>query len=54
MTSGVSHLKPIKHFDIGPEEEACQRNAKRLRVDLASIERIWLSQWHRDHSSMGL
>jgi 7,8-dihydropterin-6-yl-methyl-4-(beta-D-ribofuranosyl)aminobenzene 5'-phosphate synthase len=37
-------------FDTGPEGDAWERNAKRLNVDLASIERIQLSHWHRDHS----
>lgn len=37
-------------FDVGPEEDAWERNAKRLSIDLASIERIQLSHWHRDHS----
>jgi 7,8-dihydropterin-6-yl-methyl-4-(beta-D-ribofuranosyl)aminobenzene 5'-phosphate synthase len=37
-------------FDTGPEEDAWERNARRLHVDLASIERIQLSHWHRDHS----
>jgi 7,8-dihydropterin-6-yl-methyl-4-(beta-D-ribofuranosyl)aminobenzene 5'-phosphate synthase len=37
-------------FDTGPEGEAWARNAKRLRLDLAPVERIQLSHWHRDHS----
>ncbi|EAW21782.1 MBL fold metallo-hydrolase [Aspergillus fischeri NRRL 181] len=37
-------------FDAGPEEDAWERNAKRLRADLASVEVIQLSHWHRDHS----
>jgi 7,8-dihydropterin-6-yl-methyl-4-(beta-D-ribofuranosyl)aminobenzene 5'-phosphate synthase len=37
-------------FDAGPEGQAWERNAKRLGIDLASIERIQLSHWHRDHS----
>ncbi|GIK01215.1 hypothetical protein Aspvir_005247 [Aspergillus viridinutans] len=37
-------------FDVGPEEDAWERNAKRLRADLASVEVIQLSHWHRDHS----
>ncbi|KAI9927852.1 hypothetical protein ASPWEDRAFT_173502 [Aspergillus wentii DTO 134E9] len=43
----------IKHsilFDAGPEEDIWERNAKRLRPDLASVEVIQLSHWHRDHS----
>ncbi|GFG01287.1 7, 8-dihydropterin-6-methyl-4-(beta-D-ribofuranosyl)-aminobenzene-5'- phosphate synthase [Aspergillus udagawae] len=37
-------------FDAGPEEDVWERNAKRLRADLASVEVIQLSHWHRDHS----
>lgn len=37
-------------FDVGPEEDAWERNAKRLSTDLATIKRIQLSHWHRDHS----
>ena len=43
----------MKHsvlFDTGPEEEAWERNVKRLAPELASIEVIHLSHWHRDHS----
>lgn len=37
-------------FDTGPEEQAFERNAKRLQADLSTIEAIHLSHWHRDHS----
>lgn len=37
-------------FDTGPEEDVWERNVKRLRPDLSSIELIHLSHWHRDHS----
>lgn len=37
-------------FDTGPEESAWRRNATRLRADIAAIEYIHLSHWHRDHS----
>ncbi|CAI7673441.1 unnamed protein product [Penicillium bialowiezense] len=37
-------------FDAGPEEEAWQRNVKRLRADISPVEVIQLSHWHRDHS----
>lgn len=43
----------IKHsvlFDAGPEEDVWERNVKRLRPHLSSIEVIQLSHWHRDHS----
>lgn len=37
-------------FDTGPEESAWRRNATRLRADIATIEHVHLSHWHRDHS----
>ncbi|TVY85347.1 Granaticin polyketide synthase putative ketoacyl reductase [Lachnellula suecica] len=43
----------VKHsvlFDTGPEEEAWERNAKRLGTDISIVEVIHLSHWHRDHS----
>ncbi|KAH7357125.1 metallo-beta-lactamase superfamily protein [Rhexocercosporidium sp. MPI-PUGE-AT-0058] len=44
---GVSHSLL---FDTGPEGEAWERNATRLGLDIALIEVIQLSHWHRDHS----
>jgi 7,8-dihydropterin-6-yl-methyl-4-(beta-D-ribofuranosyl)aminobenzene 5'-phosphate synthase len=37
-------------FDVGPSSEVWLANARRLAVDLASIEAIFLSHWHFDHS----
>jgi len=37
-------------FDTGPEEDVWERNVKRLKPDLSSIDTIVLSHWHRDHS----
>ncbi len=37
-------------FDVGPSAEVWLDNARRLAVDLASIETIFLSHWHFDHS----
>ncbi|GKZ17171.1 hypothetical protein AbraIFM66951_001660 [Aspergillus brasiliensis] len=37
-------------FDAGPEGDAWERNVKRLRPDLAAVEVVQLSHWHRDHS----
>ncbi len=37
-------------FDIGPSAEVWLDNARRLAVDIASIETIFLSHWHFDHS----
>ncbi|KAL5049980.1 hypothetical protein BDW71DRAFT_194957 [Aspergillus fruticulosus] len=37
-------------FDAGPEEEAWERNVRRMKPDISSIELVQLSHWHRDHS----
>ena len=37
-------------FDVGPYGDVWIDNAKRLDIDLASIETIVLSHWHWDHS----
>jgi 7,8-dihydropterin-6-yl-methyl-4-(beta-D-ribofuranosyl)aminobenzene 5'-phosphate synthase len=37
-------------FDVGPYGDLWLGNAARLDVDLASIEAIFLSHWHFDHS----
>jgi 7,8-dihydropterin-6-yl-methyl-4-(beta-D-ribofuranosyl)aminobenzene 5'-phosphate synthase len=50
QTATKGNVKHTLLFDTGPEEDAWERNANRLGVDLASIELIQLSHWHRDHS----
>lgn len=37
-------------FDTGPFPDVWLRNAANLRIDLASIEAVFLSHWHFDHS----
>ena len=37
-------------FDVGPYSDVWLANAERLAVDLASIEVLFLSHWHWDHS----
>lgn len=37
-------------FDVGPYADVWKTNAARLGVDLASIEAVFLSHWHYDHS----
>ncbi|KIW06255.1 uncharacterized protein PV09_02727 [Verruconis gallopava] len=37
-------------FDVGPEEDAFERNATRLHAQLGKVEVVHLSHWHRDHS----
>src|ERR1044071_9095418 len=37
-------------FDVGPYPDLWLDNARRLGVDLSSIEHVFLSHWHFDHS----
>jgi 7,8-dihydropterin-6-yl-methyl-4-(beta-D-ribofuranosyl)aminobenzene 5'-phosphate synthase len=37
-------------FDVGPYPDLWLDNARRLDVDLAKIETVFLSHWHFDHS----
>ena len=37
-------------FDIGPYPDLWLDNAQRLAIDLATIEHVFLSHWHFDHS----
>src|SRR5262245_30410198 len=37
-------------FDVGPYGGLWLDNAKRLGIDLAKIELVFLSHWHSDHS----
>jgi 7,8-dihydropterin-6-yl-methyl-4-(beta-D-ribofuranosyl)aminobenzene 5'-phosphate synthase len=37
-------------FDIGPYPDLWLDNAKRLAIDLSTIESVFLSHWHFDHS----
>lgn len=37
-------------FDVGPYADVWKSNAARLGVELASIEAVFLSHWHFDHS----
>lgn len=37
-------------FDVGPYGDAWLDNAERLGIDLRSIETVFLSHWHADHS----
>jgi 7,8-dihydropterin-6-yl-methyl-4-(beta-D-ribofuranosyl)aminobenzene 5'-phosphate synthase len=37
-------------FDVGPYADVWLANAERLAIDLATIETIFLSHWHWDHS----
>jgi 7,8-dihydropterin-6-yl-methyl-4-(beta-D-ribofuranosyl)aminobenzene 5'-phosphate synthase len=37
-------------FDVGPYADVWLDNAERLGIDLSSIEGLFLSHWHADHS----
>jgi len=37
-------------FDVGPYGDVWLDNAERLDIDLATIETVFLSHWHADHS----
>jgi 7,8-dihydropterin-6-yl-methyl-4-(beta-D-ribofuranosyl)aminobenzene 5'-phosphate synthase len=37
-------------FDVGPYADVWLNNAHRLAIDLATIEHVFLSHWHFDHS----
>jgi 7,8-dihydropterin-6-yl-methyl-4-(beta-D-ribofuranosyl)aminobenzene 5'-phosphate synthase len=37
-------------FDVGPRAEVWLDNAERIGVDLSTIEAVFLSHWHADHS----
>lgn len=37
-------------FDVGPNASVWSDNARRLGIDLAAVEHIFLSHWHSDHS----
>ena len=46
-------LDGVKHamlFDVGPYPSIWLENADRLELDLSSIELLFLSHWHFDHS----
>jgi 7,8-dihydropterin-6-yl-methyl-4-(beta-D-ribofuranosyl)aminobenzene 5'-phosphate synthase len=55
---GFSALAAARHgdrtatvlFDVGPYGDVWLANAERLAVDLSSIEVLFLSHWHWDHS----
>jgi 7,8-dihydropterin-6-yl-methyl-4-(beta-D-ribofuranosyl)aminobenzene 5'-phosphate synthase len=38
-------------FDVGPYPDIWLANAQRLAINLATIEAIFLSHWHADHSA---
>ena len=37
-------------FDVGPDADVWLANAGRLGIELATIDTVFLSHWHWDHS----
>jgi len=50
VTGRVSDEARSVLFDVGPYGDVWLDNAARLDLDLASIEAVFLSHWHWDHS----
>src|SRR5215510_7648910 len=51
VPDGVLHLDELQMlFDVGPYPDIWLDNARRLGVDLSTIEHVFLSHWHFDHS----
>lgn len=54
QTATKGDIKRSILFDAGPEEDAWERNANRLKPALCSVDLIQLSHWHRDHSGLSV
>jgi 7,8-dihydropterin-6-yl-methyl-4-(beta-D-ribofuranosyl)aminobenzene 5'-phosphate synthase len=50
LTGRVGEHRRSLLFDVGPYGDVWVDNAERLGVDLSSIDTIFLSHWHWDHS----
>src|SRR5262250_2331571 len=50
MTGRRGGVKRSLLFDVGPYPDIWLDNARRLAVDLSTIEYVFLSHWHFDHS----
>lgn len=50
ITGSRGRMKRSMLFDVGPYPDIWLDNARRLGVDLSTIENIFLSHWHFDHS----
>jgi 7,8-dihydropterin-6-yl-methyl-4-(beta-D-ribofuranosyl)aminobenzene 5'-phosphate synthase len=50
ITGRRGELRHTMLFDVGPYADLWLDNAGRLDVDLSSIEHVFLSHWHFDHS----
>lgn len=50
LTASAGGAKRSMLFDVGPYADVWLDNAKRLAIDLSTIELVFLSHWHYDHS----
>ena len=50
LTGRVGDERHSVLFDVGPYGDVWVDNARRLGLDLAAIEAVFLSHWHWDHS----
>lgn len=50
VTGRLNEQRHSMLFDVGPYPDLWLDNARRLNLDLAAIECIFLSHWHFDHS----
>jgi 7,8-dihydropterin-6-yl-methyl-4-(beta-D-ribofuranosyl)aminobenzene 5'-phosphate synthase len=50
VTGQIGNDRRSVLFDVGPYGDAWVENSGRLGIDIAVIERIFLSHWHWDHS----
>jgi 7,8-dihydropterin-6-yl-methyl-4-(beta-D-ribofuranosyl)aminobenzene 5'-phosphate synthase len=50
LTGRLDGVERAMLFDVGPYPDLWLDNARRLGIDLAKIEYIFLSHWHFDHS----
>ena len=50
LTGLVGNERHIVLFDVGPYGDVWVDNAERLGIDISTIEKVFLSHWHWDHS----
>ena len=50
LTGRIGDARRTMLFDVGPYAAVWTENAARLGIDLATIELVFLSHWHFDHS----
>ena len=50
LTGAVGNERHTVLFDVGPYGDVWVDNAERLGIDISTIEAVFLSHWHWDHS----